>query len=120
MNIKKQQPKKTQKFFGHETEVNERFIFVEEMTNFITYEDNDKNIHIELQVYDSQKDEHKLEKIVMVAHPDVYNEVFFQLLFSIDAASKIRRICENSSEVKQVSIDSIKNVKNQKSNYEQN
>ncbi len=114
MNIKKQQPNKTQKFFGQESEITERFIFVEEMTDFISYEDNDKNIHLELQVYDSQRDEFKLEKIVIVAHPEVYNEVFFQLLFSIDAASKIRRICENSLEVKPVKSGSIKNVKNKK------
>lgn len=64
---------KRPKFFGYETEVNERFIFVEEMTDFITYENNDKNIHLELQVYDSQRDEHKLEKIVMVAHSSLSN-----------------------------------------------
>ncbi len=112
MNIKKQQQTKTPKFFGQESETTERLIFVEEMTDFITYEDKDKNIHLELQVYDSHRDEYKLDKIVMVFHPEVYNEVFFQLLFSIDSASKIRRICENSLEVNPIKYGSNKNVKN--------
>lgn len=102
MNIKKTKNKKKLKFFGDESENTERFIFVEEIRDFEIMEDNDKKVYLEMQVYDSQKEEFRLEKIIMVFDSYQYSQLFLFLLDKIEVATKIRETLMSFSKMEQV------------------
>jgi len=83
---------RSKRFFGRkESEIKDRFIFVEELSDiFINDDDEKKILFLELNVYDSAESDFVQDKAVLVLHEEIYNEIFAFLLCEIDAALKIR------------------------------
>lgn len=107
ITMKKIETKKRQRFFGQkESEIKDRFIFVEELSDiFIIEEDEKKNLFLELHAYDSTDREFVQDKTVLVLHEENYNELFAFLLCEIDAASKIREGLDSFTKIENVLSD---------------
>jgi len=95
MSTNKQKKAKHHNYNGCKRNIEERYLFVEELGELILMEDRNKNLFIEINGFDSNKDEHKMEKVTMVLHPLVYDQLFFFLQENIDAARNFRNTLFN-------------------------
>jgi hypothetical protein len=121
LTMNKIKTKKSQRFFGQkESEIKDRFIFVEELSDiFINEGDEDKNVYLEIHVYDSSESEFVQDKAIIVLREEIYNELFAFLLCEIDVASKIREGLDSFTKIENVLSD-FKKLTSQNEDYEQN
>jgi hypothetical protein len=112
---------KNPNFFGREeSEINDRFIFVEEMNDILFNEgDQEKTLFIEMQVYDSAKNEFSQDKVILGLHKNIYIELFAFLLCEIDAADSIRERLDSFTKIENV-ISDFKKLTSKNEDYEQN
>jgi hypothetical protein len=121
LTMNKIKTKKSQRFFGQRgSEIKDRFIFVEELSDIFMSEGVEKeSLFLKLQVYDSAKNEFSQDKAIVVLHEDIYNELFAFLLYEIDAANKIREGLDSFTKIENV-ISDFKKLTSKNEDYEQN
>jgi hypothetical protein len=121
LTMNKIKTKKSQRFFGQRgSEIKDRFIFVEELSDiFMSEGDEKESLFLKLQVYDSAKNEFSQDKAIVVLHEDIYNELFAFLLYEIDAANKIREGLDSFTKIENV-ISDFKKLTSKNEDYEQN
>lgn len=106
LTMNKIKPNKTQKFFGQESKITERFIFVEELSDILINKGNEnKNLSLKIDVYDSSESEFLKEKAILVLNEEIYNQLFAFLLCEIDVASKIREGLDSFTKIENVVSD---------------
>ncbi len=95
MSTNKKKKAKHHNFFGCKSHIEQRYLFVDELGELILMEDRNKNLFIEINGFDSHRDEYKMEKVTMVLHPIVYDQLFFFLYENTDAARNFRNTLFN-------------------------
>ena len=112
---------KNPKFFGNEeSDIKDRFIFVEELNDiFFNEGEQEKNLFIEMQVYDSAKNEFSQDKVILGLHMNIYIELFAFLISEIDAANRIREMLNSFEKIENV-VSDFKKLTSKKEDYEQN
>jgi len=121
LTMNKIKTKKSQRFFGQRgSEIKDRFIFVEELNDiFINEGDENKNLYLELEVYDSSESEFVHDKAILVLREEIYNELFAFLLCEIDVASKIREGLDSFTKIENV-VSDFKILTSKNEEHEQN
>ena len=93
---------------------------MEELSDiFINEGDEDKNLYLELDVYDSSESEFVLDKAIVVLREEIYNELFAFLLCEIDVASKIREGLDSFTKIENV-VSDFKILTSKNEDHEQN
>jgi hypothetical protein len=66
--MKRNKEIESQLFFGEETQINQRFIFVEDVNEVEYSTGKNKKIFLKMSVYDSLREKFESEEIVLVLH----------------------------------------------------